>query len=146
MKRVVSMLALLLMTSAAEAATHITFDGFCDGMRISGDGLHFVTVQTGACLQGTLVMGAGYKIGSKKKGGNLVLGVNWESFDGHPAGSEQYSYIIQYPFVTGGTWEEIFTTNGTSSTVLNSGTYTVSGAPGEGRRGSTPTVYAAPRN
>ena len=129
----------LLGAGSAAGATKITFDNFCDGMKISGDGTHFVSTQTGKCLQGTLVMGAGFKIGHKKKGGQLVLGVNWEAFDGQPAGSEQYAYIIQFPFMTGGTWQEIFTKDGSTFTILNTGTYSVVGSRMVGAIGDKPS-------
>jgi hypothetical protein len=136
--------AILIASTNNVFAAKITFDNFCDGMKIVGDGRHYVSKQTGTCLQGTLIMGSGYKIGGKRRGGNIVLGVNWEAFDGHPAGSEQYSYIIQLPLQTGGTWEEIFTTDGSTMTILNSGTYTVVGGPVRGPVG--PRLSFIPRH
>ena len=131
--------AILIASTHNVLAAKITFDSFCDGMKIVGDGRHYVSRQTGTCLQGARVVGAGYKIGGKRRGGNIVLGVNWEAFDGHPAGSEQYAYIIQLPLQTGGTWEEIVTTDGGTMTILNSGTYTVVGSPMQGPVGTKPS-------
>jgi hypothetical protein len=127
---------LVAKTGALAGTTKIAFDNFCDGMKIvSDDKVHYVSIQTGKCLDGVLVMGIGYKVG-QKTGARVVLGVNWEAFDGHLAGSEQYAYRLQYPFVTGGAWEEILTTDGSTFTVLNTGTYTVVGKPKEGSVGS----------
>lgn len=135
-------MAVAWTAGAYAKATRITFDNFCDGMKITGHGMQFVSTQTGKCLGGTLVMGAGYKAGTKRAG-QVVLGVNWEAFDGQPAGSEQYSYILQYPFVTGGTWQETFTKDGTTFTVLNTGTYSLVGSPVKGPTGARPTIEPA---
>lgn len=125
----------------AAAATSITFDGFCDGMKISHSGIHFASKQTGKCLDKKLVMGSGFEIvtGKKPVAGYVVLGVNWEPFDGKK--NEQYSYMLQFPFVTGGHWQEIFTTDGLKNTVLTKGTYTVVGGRVMGRTGPFPTSW-----
>jgi hypothetical protein len=134
-------------TGAMAGSTKITFDNFCDGMEIgTSDSVRYVSTQTGKCLDGVLVMGTGYKIDAGKKDGGpqIVLGVNWEAWDGNAAGSEQYAYRIQYPYVTGGSWEELVTTNGSTVTVLNTGTYTVVHKKGTtGPIGTRPTVLPA---
>jgi len=127
----------------------ITFDGYCDGMKIAHAGWYTTSLQTGDCLGGVVVMGLGYRGGKFKNGfgkltGYLTLGVNWEAYDGHKAGSEQHAYLIQYPLVTGGFWSEQVTYGGDGIAFLASGTYTVVGEGAKGPTGPTPTFMEVP--
>ncbi|MEI9929619.1 MAG: hypothetical protein WDM89_03375 [Rhizomicrobium sp.] len=49
---------------------------------------------------------------------------------------------FSYPLVTGGNWDLAITTDGTTFTPYESGTYTVEGTADKGTRGATPVVAA----
>jgi hypothetical protein len=95
-------------TASANSSTGITFDKFCDGMQLqTADGKNFTSKETGACLQGVTVTGSGALDNGIGIAGqpDVILIVNWAPFEGHSQGAERM-YIIQYPFVPNGTWEE----------------------------------------
>ena len=73
----------------------------------------------------------GLHLAAKKRLGVLTLitasgfGVNLTAKGG---GAYQYIYVIAYPFVTGGTWSNFYTTDGKTLSKQFTGTYTVNGA------------------
>jgi len=111
----VAAVALLASVSGATAATQITFGGFCDGMQLqTADNVNFTSVQTGTCLQGTSVIGAG-----RVAGNHLKLTVNWRGFTGS---KDKKRYVLQFPLRTRGKFKEYASQSG-QWILLNTGRY-----------------------
>lgn len=101
--------------SATADATQIKFKNFCDGMQLqSADNVNFTSTQTGACLQGTSVIGAG-----KVAGNHLKLIVNWRGFTGT---SDKKRYMLRFPLKNNGAFKEYALQSG-KWVLLNSGKY-----------------------
>jgi hypothetical protein len=119
-------LALLCAGNAAMAKTvSISFDGLCDGMDIAVNRDNRTALETGnGCDEGAN-FGAGTIGRIKSRGNAITFGVNLSPKGG---GAYQYIYVIDYPFVTGASWSNFFTTDGKTVSKLSTGTYTVGGA------------------
>lgn len=118
-----TMLAVACTASAAMAAkASISFDTLCDGMDIivkSGQ----VALETGNGCDVGANFGAGTIGKIKGRGKTITFGVNLSAKGGE---GYQYIYVIDYPFVTGGTWTNFFTQDGkTTGGRQGGGTYTV---------------------
>jgi len=131
-------LAMLCAGDAAMAKTvSISFDGLCDGMDIAVN----KTSRTALSLGNGCDEGANFGIGTmdriKDRGHTITLAVN---LSGKGGGAYQYVYVIDYPFVTGGSWSNFYTTDGVTMSRITTGTYTVGGDPrrkANGLRSST---------
>jgi hypothetical protein len=118
-------LAMLCAGSAAMAKTvSISFDGLCDGMDIAVNKDNRTALESGnGCDEGAHFGGG--TIGRIKARGNAItFGVNLSAKGG---GAYQYIYVIDYPFVTGASWSNFYTTDGKTMSRLSTGTYTVGG-------------------
>jgi len=137
---VLALAALVATTGAASAKTKtttISLDGECDVLTASvskqliyGTDLAQCGGAYGAGLVGTV----------KGSGGAAVIGVQSSAEPG-----VQLVFQLQYPFKTGGAWELYETTDGTSMTELEHGTYTVENGV-IGNRPNTPSVFAVARH
>ncbi|HTK79463.1 MAG TPA: hypothetical protein VL286_03400 [Rhizomicrobium sp.] len=111
--------------SATAKTTSISFDGLCDGMDIVVNKTDRTALETGnGCDEGAH-FGAGTIGKIKVRGNTITFGVNLSAKGG---GAYQYIYVISYPFVTGGTWSNFYTTDGKTMSRQFTGTYTVNGA------------------
>jgi hypothetical protein len=122
-------LAMCAAGAAPAKTISISFDNLCDGMDIIVDKSNATALETGnGCDQGAN-FGAG-TIGKIKRQGNAItFGVNLSAKGGS---GYQYIYVISYPFVTGATWSNFYTTDGKTMSRDFAGTYTVNdGAPRE---------------
>jgi len=130
MKRILLAGATVLAMSAAGSpaiaarTASISFDGLCDGMDITVDRRNHTAMATGnGCDEG-----ANFGIGTmgklKVRGKSLTLAVN---LSGKGGGAYQYVYVIDYPFVTGASWSNFYTTDGHTMSRVSNGTYTVGG-------------------
>ena len=119
-------LAMLCAGNAAMAKTvSISFDGLCDGMDITVNKANRTALETGnGCDEGAN-FGAGTIGKIKGRGNAITFGVNLSPKGG---AAYQYIYVIDYPFVTGGSWSNFFTTDGKTMSKLSTGTYTVGAA------------------
>jgi hypothetical protein len=136
MKRVLlpGMAALTICAGSAAMAkpVSISFDGLCDGMDIIVNKTDRTALETGnGCDEGAH-FGAGTIGKIKIRGNTITFGVNLSAKGG---GAYQYIYVISYPFVTGGTWSNFYTTDGKTLSKQFTGTYTVSGAAHHETRG-----------
>lgn len=118
------MLAMLCASGAASAkSVSISFDGLCDGMDIAVN----KTNQTALSLGNGCDLGANFGIGTigkiKDRGHTITLAVN---LSGKGGSAYQYVYVVDYPFVTGGSWSNFYTTDGITMSRISTGTYTVS--------------------
>ncbi|HWA03103.1 MAG TPA: hypothetical protein VG819_06180 [Rhizomicrobium sp.] len=126
--------AVVLSTAAYAKTASISFDGLCDGMDISVDKTNQTALETGnGCDEGAH-FGAATVGKIKDRGKVLTFGVN---LSGKGGGAYQYIYVIDYPFVTGGSWSNFYTTDGKTLSRINSGTYTVGAPARQGGRSST---------
>jgi hypothetical protein len=127
-------LAMLCAGNAAMAKTvSISFDKLCDGMDIIVDKTGRTALETGnGCDEGAH-FGAGTIGKIKNRGNAITFGVN---LYGKGGGAYQYIYVISYPFVTGGTWSNFYTTDGKTMSKDFAGTYTVNGGARHGTTGS----------
>jgi len=122
----VAALSMLCVGDAAAAKTvSIAFDGLCDGMDITVNKDNRTALETGnGCDEGAN-FGAGTIGKIKGRGNAITFGVNLSPKGG---AAYQYIYVVDYPFVTGGSWSNFFTTDGKTVSKLSTGTYTVGGA------------------
>ncbi len=116
-------LAMLCAGNAAMAQTvSISFDKLCDGMDITVN----KTNRTALSLGNGCDEGANFGIGTmgkiKDRGRTITLAVN---LSGKGGGAYQYVYVVDYPFVTGGSWSNFYTTDGVTMSRISTGTYTV---------------------
>jgi hypothetical protein len=116
----------LAMLCAGDSATaksaSISFDGLCDGMDMTVNTDNRTALETGnGCDEGAN-FGAGTIGKIKGRGNAITFGVNLSPKGG---GAYQYIYVIDYPFVTGGSWSNFYTTDGKTVSKLSTGTYTV---------------------
>jgi hypothetical protein len=127
MKKVLLLSVAALVIGAGSAVAQkvsISFDGLCDGMDIIVDKTGRTALETGnGCDQGAH-FGAGTIGKIKNRGNNITFGVNLNAKGG---GAYQYIYVISYPFVTGGSWSNFYTTDGKTLSRDFVGTYTVNG-------------------
>ena len=140
LKRLAAAAAVLLPLgcNVASAKTFtISYDTFCNTGTIKLTSKVVVaykeTTASGSCQN---VIGAGAKANTKVqaiKGNWLIIG---ELNDQYPG--EEDLMLLQYPLVTGGTWLLYDTTDGDTTTFVNSGTYTIGGTAAKGQRGSQP--------
>jgi hypothetical protein len=126
-------LAMLCAGNAAMAKTvSISFDKLCDGMDIIVDKTGRTALETGnGCDEGAH-FGAGTIGKIKNRGNAITFGVN---LYGKGGGAYQYIYVISYPFVTGGSWSNFYTTDGKTLSKDFTGTYTVNGGARHGTTG-----------
>jgi hypothetical protein len=126
--------ALLALAVPASAKTvSISFDGFCDGMKITIDKTEQTAVESANGCDKGMGYGAG-TIGKIKnsfflEGKRLTLGVRK---DGSP---NQFLYVLSYPLVTGGNWISYYTTDGKTLIQNDTGLYTVTNTPMQTRAG-----------
>lgn len=125
--------ALAMCAQPALAKTQkvsISFDNLCDGMDIIVDTTARTALETGnGCDEGAN-FGAGTIGKIKRRGNAITFGVNLSAKGG---GAYQYIYTIDYPFVTGGSWSNFYTTDGKTMSRDFTGTYTVGAAPHKAR-------------
>jgi hypothetical protein len=130
-------LAMCMGNAALAGTVSISFDNLCDGMDIITSTATNTALETGnGCDQGAN-FGAGTIGKIKHKGKVITFGVNLSAKGGE---GYQYIYVISYPFVTGSTWSNFYTTDGKTLSRINFGTYTVSGPnahPNKGSRSSS---------
>ena len=108
-------------TAMAEKAS-ISFDTLCDGMDIIVKSGH-VALETGNGCDVGANFGAGTVGHIRGRGKVITFGVNLSAKGGS---AYQYIYVVDYPFVTGGTWTNFFTQDGkTFGGRQGGGTYTV---------------------
>ncbi|HVU21805.1 MAG TPA: hypothetical protein VHE09_13820 [Rhizomicrobium sp.] len=127
MKKVLLSCAVALSTwcasGLANAATvSISFDGLCDGMDISVNKENRTALETGNGCDLGANFGAGTIGKIKNRGKTITFAVNLSPKGG---GAYQYVYVIDYPFVTGGSWSNFYTTDGKTTGRGGGGTYTV---------------------
>lgn len=134
--RTLSVLAALLVlggiTNVSAKTQVITLDGFCDELTLNISKINVVGADTSICTTG---MGIGYISKVKGFGKAIVAGAQFSAAPG-----AQFVIRIAYPLVTGGNWDLALTTDGTTFTPYESGTYTVGGTPARGVRGTTPVA------
>src|SRR5579862_1063917 len=106
-----AVVALAISAGSADAAktVSISFDGLCDGMDIIVNPSNRTALEAGnGCDQGANFGAA--TIGKIKGHGNTItFGVN---LHGKGVDTYQYIYVISYPFVTGASWYNFYTTDG----------------------------------
>jgi hypothetical protein len=116
-------LAVLCAGHAATAATvSISFDNLCDGMDISVNKSNSTALETGNGCDVGANFGAGTIGKIRARGKVITFGVNISAKGGS---GYQYIYVIDYPFVTGGSWSNFYTTDGKTMGRIGGGTYTV---------------------
>jgi hypothetical protein len=130
--------ALFLATSGAALAKSktetISLNGHCDVLTLHIDKNAVAGTDDPDCAEG---FGAGF-IGKIKGFGNaIVAGVQFSEEPG-----TQLVFRVQYPLVTGGSWDLSATSDGVSFSEIESGTYTVEGTAAKGEKGSTPVIGA----
>jgi hypothetical protein len=130
-----ALLALPSVASARTKTTTVSFDGYCD----------VVTIKvTGALVAGQDSCAGGFGGGLLVKhagsaGRSVVAGVQFSVYPGY-----QFVLQLSYPLVTGGTWTMYATTDGTTLSPFEGGTYTVqSGGASNTPRGTLPAAVAA---
>jgi len=137
MKASLALAAAVLVATAgpvlAKSKTEtISLNGHCDVLTLHINKQQVAGTDDPDCAQG---FGGGW-IGKVKGFGNaIVAGVQFSEFPG-----EQLVFRVQYPLMTGGAWDLYATSDGSSMTKLESGTYTVEGTAERGPRGSTSVV------
>ena len=125
-------LAMCVGNAAVAKTVSISFDGLCDGMDIIVNTTNRTALETGNGCDLGANFGAG-TIGKIKNLGNAItFGVNLSAKGGS---AYQYIYVISYPFVTGASWSNFYTTDGKTMSRDFTGTYTVSGAAAHETRG-----------
>jgi hypothetical protein len=138
MKTLWVLAAILALGGAADAKPKtriISLDGHCDVLTLKISKTEVVGADDPNCATG---FGIGYVGKVKGFGNGIVAGVQFDAVPG-----AQFVIRISYPLVTGGNWDLAVTTDGTTFTPYNSGTYTVEGTARQGLRGTMP---AAARN
>lgn len=127
--------ALLLFLGQADAGTKtvtISLDGLCDLITVSVQNKDLAAaLETDSDGRCETFIGEG-RI-AKTKNPDRVADISG-NFNSNP--SEVFTLDIQYPFVTGGTWQMYETTDGIHMQVMMNGTYTVSGTIGASLRQS----------
>jgi len=131
-----------MMTGAASAAntntstTVIQLDGFCDTYTITHDGANVGLSSTNPdCDPG---IGSGYVGHVKYHGKYADLGA---ILNGSP--TEHWVIGLQWPLVTGGTFDFGFTSDGINiGNDILTGTYSVVGTPAQGPRGTRSATSA----
>jgi hypothetical protein len=113
-------LTLLASGGAAQAATHIALDGYCNNYAIRNAQGTMAVKDTG-CSAG---FGGGFLTTIRNQGKTAVIGLTDPSTAG-----VQFVFRFSYPFVTGGTWTLFDTSDGVHFNLLAGGTYTIP-APG----------------
>jgi hypothetical protein len=117
-------------TASAKSKTEtISLDGHCDVLTLHINKIAVAGTDAADCAQG---FGAGF-VGKVKGFGNaIVAGVQFSEEPG-----TQLVFRVQYPLVTGGSWDLSATSDGVTFSKLESGTYTVEGTAAKGPRGTT---------
>jgi hypothetical protein len=134
MKRVLTLAAAAVFAFAGQALAKsktatISLNGHCDVLTLKIDKGAVAGTDDPKCAQG---FGAGF-IGNVKGFGNaIVAGVQFASQPG-----VQLVFRVQYPLVTGGSWDLSATSDGVSFSEIESGTYTVSGTADRDVPGTT---------
>jgi hypothetical protein len=104
--------------ASAAKTTNVTFAGTCGGLDITVKQNFYVTALSTGCAEGWITIGVIARIGS----------VDYAMLSSNQGGMGNADmYVIQYPFVTGGTYTLYYTGNGKKG-YENTGTYTL-GAP-----------------
>src|SRR5665213_3088667 len=132
--------AVVALSGAADAKTKtqvISLDGRCDVLTLKIDKTEVVGVDDPSGATG---IGVGYVGKVKDFGNGIVAGVHFVAAPG-----AQFVIRIAYPLVTGGSWDLAITSDGTTFSPYESGTYTVEGTADKGTKGSS-SVIAAFRN
>ncbi len=126
---------LVALSGAASAKSKtqiVSLDGHCDVLTLKIDKTSVAGTDDPDCAEG---FGAGF-IGKVKGFGNaIVAGVQFAEEPG-----VQLVLRVQYPLVTGGSWDLSATSDGVSFSEIESGTYTVQGTAAKGAKGSTPVI------
>lgn len=118
--------------SAKPKTQIISLNGHCDVLTLHIDKNAVAGTDDPDCAQG---FGAGF-IGKVKGFGNaIVAGVQFSEEPG-----AQLVFRVQYPLVTGGSWDLSATSDGVSFSEIESGTYTVQGTAAKGVKGSAPVI------
>jgi hypothetical protein len=138
MKISLTFAALVVLCGAAQAGTKTTavsLDGHCDVLMLQIDKTSVVGADDPDCDTG---FGIGYVGKVKGFGKAIVAGAHFGE-----APSAEFVIRLSYPLVTGGNWDLAITSDGTTFTPFESGTYTVEGTAAKGARGATPVAARA---
>jgi hypothetical protein len=115
MKQLIWAAALLFATVGSASATEISFDGYCDGLSLKVSSIYVTAPFTG-CEKQYFTEGLKVKID-----GISYVALSANSFGAGYA----VTYLVQYPFVTGGVFYVFDTADGKTQTESYSGTYTI---------------------
>jgi hypothetical protein len=135
MKTLWVLAAVLALSGAAEAKDKtqiISLDGHCDVITLKISKTGVVGADKPSCATGA---GVGYVGKVKGFGTGIIAGAQFSTAPG-----ALFVIRIAYPLVTGGSWDLALTTDGTTFTPYETGTYTVEGTADKGPRGGTPVV------
>jgi hypothetical protein len=135
MKTLWVLAAFLALSSAAEAKTKtqiVSLNGHCDVLTLKINKSNVVGMDDPGCETG---LGIGFIGKVNGFGTGIVAGARFGS-----APDAQFVIRLSYPLVTGGNWDIYVTTNGTTMSKFESGTYTVQGTADKGARGETPVA------
>jgi hypothetical protein len=133
MKSLSVIFVLLALGGAADAKTQVvSLDGHCDVLTLKINKTNVVGADDPNCATG---MGIGYVGKVKGFGTAVVAGVQFSAVPG-----AQFVMRLSYPLVTGGSWDLSLTTDGSTFTPYESGTYTIEGTAAKGPRGTVPVV------
>lgn len=128
--------AVLIASGGAALAKSNTYtvslDGHCDVLTVHIKKQVVAGSDDPGCAAG---FGGGF-IGKVKGFGEAI--VSGVLFSAQPG--KQFVFRLQYPLVTGGAWDLSVTTDGTSLSTIESGTYTVEGTAHKGARGTIPAI------
>lgn len=109
-------LTLAATTAAADAATTVALNGFCNAYQIRHK-QSLYSVKDGGCSTG---FGTGLLATVRGEGKTVIVALQ------DPTSSHTvFQFKFAYPFVTGGNWSLYDTTDGKTSNLIFSGQYTV---------------------
>ncbi|HTU00087.1 MAG TPA: hypothetical protein VMF58_18700 [Rhizomicrobium sp.] len=137
MKSLSILVAVLALSGAADAKPKtqiVSLNGHCDVLTLKINKTNVVGIDDPSCETG---IGVGYVGKVKGFGTGIIAGAQFGTAPG-----TQFVIRLSYPLVTGGNWDIYVTTNGTTMSKFESGTYTVQGTADKGLRGATPLVSA----
>jgi hypothetical protein len=137
MKLAWALAAVVALGGAADAKTKtqiVSLNGHCDVLTLKITKTQVTGADDPDCATG---FGVGYVSKVRGFGNAIVAGAQFSQ-----APSAQFVMRFSYPLITGGSWDLAITTDGTTFTPYESGTYTVEGTAEKGPRGSASVVDA----
>jgi hypothetical protein len=135
MKFAWALAAVVVLGGAADAKTKtqvVSLDGHCDVLTLNITKTDVTGADDPDCATG---FGVGYVSKVKGFGNAIVAGAQFSQAPG-----AQFVIRFSYPLVTGGNWDLAITTDGTTFTPYESGTYTVEGTADKGAKGLSPVI------